>query len=93
MLDKWLDPVLLLLTALTLVAGAVAHVAQQPEWASIGWAAGSLVMAGVLLVEILKRLSRGEGGVDLIALLSITAALIFGQALVAALIEIGRAHV
>ncbi|AMZ70345.1 MULTISPECIES: heavy metal translocating P-type ATPase [Pseudomonas] len=88
MLDKWLDPVLLLLTALTLVAGAVAHVAQQPEWASIGWAAGSLVMAGVLLVEILKRLSRGEGGVDLIALLSITAALIFGQALVAALIAL-----
>ncbi|XVN15631.1 heavy metal translocating P-type ATPase [Pseudomonas corrugata] len=88
MLDKWLDPVLLLLTALTLVAGAVAHVAQQPEWASIGWATGSLVMAGVLLVEILKRLSRGEGGVDLIALLSITAALIFGQALVAALIAL-----
>ncbi|NUT88640.1 heavy metal translocating P-type ATPase [Pseudomonas corrugata] len=88
MLDKWLDPVLLLLTALTLVAGAVAHVAQQPEWASIGWAAGSLVMAGVLLVEILKRLSRGEGGVDLIALLSIIAALIFGQALVAALIAL-----
>ncbi len=88
MLDKWLDPVLLLLTALTLVVGAVAHVAQQPEWASIGWATGSLVMAGVLLVEILKRLSRGEGGVDLIALLSITAALIFGQALVAALIAL-----
>ncbi len=88
MLDKWLDPVLLLLTALTLLAGAIAHVAQQPEWASICWAAGSLVMAGVLLVEILKRLSRGESGVDLIALLSITAALVFGQALVAALIAL-----
>lgn len=30
MLDKWLDPVLLLLTALTLLAGAVAHNAHPP---------------------------------------------------------------
>ncbi|WLG65590.1 heavy metal translocating P-type ATPase [Pseudomonas brassicacearum] len=88
MLDKWLDPVLLLFTALTLLAGAVANIAQQPEWASICWAAGSLVMSGVLLVEILKRLARRESGVDLIALLSLTAALVFGQALVAALIAL-----
>lgn len=58
MLDKWLDPALLLLTALTPLAGAIAHVARQP-WASIGWAAGNLVMAGVLLVEIpLRRQAR-----------------------------------
>ena len=35
MLAKWLDPLLLLLTALTLAAGGIAHVAQQPDWASM----------------------------------------------------------
>ena len=72
MLNKWLDPVLLLLTALTLLAGGIAYVAQAPDWASRCWAAGSLVMAAVLLLEIVRRLARREAGVDLIALLSIT---------------------
>lgn len=88
MLSKWLDPVLLLLTTLALLAGGVAHVAQKPEWASMCWTAGSLVMALVLLVEIARRLARREAGVDLIALLSITAALVFDQTLVAAVIAL-----
>jgi cation transport ATPase len=88
MLNKWLDPVLLLLTALTLLAGGVAYVAQKPEWASMCWAAGSLVMSAVLLVEIVRRLARREAGVDLIALLSIAAALVFEQTLVAAVIAL-----
>jgi len=88
MLAKWLDPLLLLLTALTLAAGGIAHVAQQPDWASMCWAAGSLVMVAVLLIEIVGRLARREAGVDLIALLSITSALFFGQALVSAVIAL-----
>ena len=88
MLSKWLDPALLLLTAFTLLAGGVAYLAQEADWASVCWAAGSLVMALILLVEIAKRLARREAGVDLIALLSITAALVFEQALVAAVIAL-----
>ena len=88
MLSKWLDPALLLLTALTLLAGGVAYVAQKPDWASLCWAAGSLVMSAVLLVEIVRRLARREAGVDLIALLSIAAALVFAQTLVAAVIAL-----
>jgi len=88
MLAKWLDPLLLLFTALTLLAGGIALVGQKPEWASVCWAAGSLVMCAVLLIEIVRRLARREAGVDLIALLSITAALLFGQALVSAVIAL-----
>ncbi|MBB3239771.1 heavy metal translocating P-type ATPase [Pseudomonas sp. Tn43] len=88
MLGKWLDPALLLLTTLTLLAGGIAQIAQQSDWASIFWAAGSLVMALVLLVEIAGRLARREAGVDLIALLSIAAALFFEQTLVAAVIAL-----
>jgi heavy metal translocating P-type ATPase len=88
MFSKWLDPMLLLLTTLALLAGGVAHVAHKPDWASMSWAAGSLLMALVLLVEIAGRLARRETGVDLIALLSITAALVFQQTLVAAVIAL-----
>ncbi len=88
MYSKWQDPALLLLSALTLLAGGVAYFAQRPEWASMCWAAGSMVMALVLLVEIVRRLARREAGVDMIALLSITAALAFTQTLVAAVIAL-----
>ena len=88
MLSKWRDPILLLLTTLTLLAGGVAQVTQKPDWASLSWTAGSLVMALVLLVEIVGRLARREAGVDLIALLSIGAALVFKQTLVAAVIAL-----
>ncbi|MET0845636.1 MAG: heavy metal translocating P-type ATPase [Pseudomonas sp.] len=88
MFRKWLDPILLLLTTLTLLIGGLAHVAQKPEWASVAWVAGSLLMAAVLLVEIAGRLARRETGVDLIALLSITAALFFEQTLVAAVVAL-----
>ncbi|WP_439821343.1 heavy metal translocating P-type ATPase [Pseudomonas sp. HLG18] len=88
MFSKWLDPILLLLTTLALLAGVVAHRAQENDWASYCWAAGSLTMALVLLVEIAGRLARREAGVDLIALLSISAALFFEQALVAAVIAL-----
>ncbi|KQZ81542.1 heavy metal translocating P-type ATPase [Pseudomonas sp. Root562] len=88
MLSKWPDPALLLLTALTLLVGGAAHLGQKPDWASLCWAAGSVVMAVILLVEIARRLARGEAGVDLIALLSIVAALLFQQTLVAAVIAL-----
>ena len=88
MFSKWLDPALLLLSAMTLLAGGVAHLWQRPDWASMCWAAGSVVMALVLLVEIVRRLARHEAGVDMIALLSITAALAFAQTLVAAVIAL-----
>ncbi len=45
-------------------------------------------MAVILLVEFARRLARGEAGVDLIALLSIVAALLFQQTLVAAVIAL-----
>lgn len=88
MFGKWLNPLLLLFCVLTLLAGGVAYMAQKPGWASLGWAAGSLVMALVLLVEIAQRLARREAGVDLIALMSMVAALVLEQMLVAAVIAL-----
>jgi heavy metal translocating P-type ATPase len=75
-------------TAMMLLLGAGASLLHSPAWAGHWWATGALVMALVLLVEIFKRLMQGEAGVDVIALLSMTVALILGQSLVAVVIAL-----
>lgn len=54
---RWLDPGLLLVSAVALLFGGVAYAAQQPAWAALIWAGGSSVMALVLAVEIARRLA------------------------------------
>ncbi|MQG95560.1 heavy metal translocating P-type ATPase [Pseudomonas sp. MN1F] len=85
---RWLDPALLGICLLALLTGGLAYVAQRPAWAALAWATGGLVMAGVLAVEMLRRLARGEAGIDLIALLSIGAALALENMLVAAVVAL-----
>lgn len=85
---RWLDPVLLLVCVLALSTGGLAYAAQHPGWAALIWAVGSAVMAVVLAVEMVKRLARGEAGIDLVALLSIGAALALEQTLVAAVVAL-----
>ncbi|MFV3338831.1 heavy metal translocating P-type ATPase [Pseudomonas sp. NY15349] len=85
---RWLDPVLLLVCVLALLAGGLAYAAQQPAWASVIWAGGSAIMAVVLAVEMTQRLARREAGIDLIALMSIGAALALEQMLVGAVVAL-----
>ncbi|GLO02732.1 heavy metal translocating P-type ATPase [Pseudomonas sp. BN505] len=85
---RLLDPALLGICLLALLTGGVAYAAQRPAWAALAWATGGLVMAGVLAVEMLRRLARGEAGIDLIALLSIGAALALENMLVAAVVAL-----
>lgn len=86
MAQRWLNSSLLLVCVLALLTGGLAYLAQQPAWAALAWATGGAFMALVLVVEMARRLARGEAGIDLIALLSIGAALILEQMLVAALV-------
>lgn len=58
------------------------------ELATLLWNGISLLAAGLLLMDILARLRRKEIGVDLIALLAIGTAVLFDQALVAALVAV-----
>lgn len=85
---RWLDLGLLLVSGLALLFGAGAYAAQQPAWAALIWAGGSSVMALVLAVEIVRRLAKREAGIDLIALVSILAALWLEQMLVGAVIAL-----
>jgi len=87
-LRGWLNAALLLLTALALPAGLLLHGLRLDPLARLAWSVSALLMAALLAVEIVIRLRRREAGVDLIALLAIVAAVLLGQALVAAVIAL-----
>ncbi len=87
-LRGWLNAGLLLLTTLALPGGLLLRGLQFDSLARLAWSVSALLMAALLAVEIVIRLRRREAGVDLIALLAIVAAVLLGQALVAAVIAL-----
>ena len=52
------------------------------------WAAGVVPVLAALLLEILRSLRHGEVGLDIVAALSMSAALFFGEALAAAVVAV-----
>ena len=79
---------LLGIALLGLVSGLVLWAAGRPELAAIAWAAGVLPVLAALLVEIVRSLSKGEVGLDIVAALSMSAALVFGETLAAAVVAL-----
>lgn len=88
MTKNWQTPTLLALTLIALPSGLIAHSLDNPTLAAQLWNFSALAVAAVLILEIVQRLIRREVGVDLIALLSITGAILLGEALVAAVIAV-----
>src|SRR3569623_2246850 len=81
-------PLLALLTATGLAAGALARRVGDPTLAEAIWAAVTLPVIATLAVEIVVTLRRGDVGLDIVAGLSMTAALAFGEALAAAVVAL-----
>jgi heavy metal translocating P-type ATPase len=80
---------LLLLWALTgLAAGLVLHYGHWPEWSGLVWLVGVTPVLVTLVVEIVRSLTRGDVGLDIVAALSMSAALIFGETLAAAVVAV-----
>lgn len=52
------------------------------------WVAGVIFVLAALLVEIARSLRRGEVGLDIVAALSMSAALVFGETLAAAVVAL-----
>ena len=74
----------LLACALAALAGGIAvSLAGLPVMARLVWSVGTMPVLAALGVEIVLSLRRGEVGLDIVAALSMTAALIFGEALAA----------
>jgi predicted PurR-regulated permease PerM len=70
LLQDRLKTVLLAIAALGLVAGLGLMVAGLPEPAALAWLAGAVPVLTALLVEIVRSLSKGEVGLDIVAALS-----------------------
>lgn len=67
--------------AVGLVAGAILQWLGPPDWAGPVWALATLPILLTLLLDIVRSLRRGEFGLDVVAALSMSAALVLGEAL------------
>lgn len=74
-------PVLALLALMTLAGGGLASFSDQVAWAYRLWSTGTALVLVALLIEIVRSLARGQFGLDIIAGLSMGAALAFGEPL------------
>src|SRR5262245_56634214 len=64
-----------------LTTGALFWLWGQSDWAGWAWTAGTAPVLAALVAEIVVSLRRGQVGLDLVAALSMTAALAFGEPL------------
>lgn len=80
--------VLPVLAAACLVTGLGLMLAGLDDTARIVWFAGVAPVLATLLVEIVRSLRRGEVGLDIVAALSMSAALFFGETLAAAVVAV-----
>ena len=71
-----------------LVAGLGLHVGGRHDLAELAWTAGVVPALAALGVEIVRSLGRGEVGLDIVAALSMSAALVFGETLAAAVVAV-----
>ena len=81
-------PMLALIAATGLAAGMMARFLGDPALAGPIWTAVTLPVLVALLLDILVSLRRGDVGLDIVAGLSMTAALMFGEALAAAIVAL-----
>jgi cation transport ATPase len=71
-----------------IVLGFALRFAGFKPWVSWVWAGSTVPVLLALLVEIMLALRHGEVGLDIVAALSMTAALVFGQELAAAIVAL-----
>ncbi len=81
--------VALLATALLgLISGLGLWMAGKADLVTFAWAAGVIPVLAALLAEIVRSLWKGEVGLDIVAALSMSAALLFGETLAAAVVAL-----
>jgi heavy metal translocating P-type ATPase len=80
--------VLLVIALLGLTSGIVLQFTGRNDLAPAIWAGGVIPVLAALVVEIVRSLWRGEVGLDIVAALSMSAALVFGETLAAAVVAL-----
>ncbi len=79
---------LLFLAIFALALGLVLHGMDQPGAATLAWRVGVIPVLAALLLEIIGSIRKGEVGLDIVAALSMTAALLFGETLAASVVAV-----
>ncbi len=85
---KLAHPFLAGLAAVGLAAGFAVRLAGLGAWSDTIWVAVTVPILLALLIEIATSLRRGDLGLDIVAALSMTAALLVGQELAAAIVAL-----
>jgi heavy metal translocating P-type ATPase len=83
-----LRPILVTIPAVGLALGFAASWFGWGEWSGGIWAAATLPVLAALLMEIVSSLRRGDIGLDIVAALSMSAALFFGENLAAVVVAL-----
>lgn len=83
-----LKQLLLSIALLGLLAGSGLYLAGRYQLADTVWFVGVIPVLAALLIEIIRSLQRGDVGLDIVAALSMTAALAFGETLAAAVVAV-----
>ena len=85
---KSIRPFLAGVVALGLAVGFAAKLAGLSAWPNAIWAAVTIPVLLALLAEIVTSLRRGDLGLDIVAALSMTGALMVGESLAAAIVAL-----
>ncbi len=83
-----LRPVIVAWPAAGLAIGLAAQLSGWERWAGPIWAAATIPVLAVLVAEIVVSLRRGDVGLDVVAALSMLAALAFGEYLAAVVVAL-----
>ena len=86
--DVPMRPFLIAIPLTGIAAGFGLRVAGLEPWTDWVWAISTVPVLLVLLVEIGRSLRQGDLGLDIVAALSMSAALIFGEELAAAIVAV-----
>jgi heavy metal translocating P-type ATPase len=81
-------PFMVAFPAVGLALGFIVQLLGYGAWSDWIWAACSVPVLLVLLIEIISSLRRGDVGLDIVAALSMSAAVVFGEELAAAVVAL-----
>lgn len=87
-LHRFVRPMLVVVPLLGLILGWGTHLGGVGQWSGSIWATATIPVLGALLVEIFASLRRGDVGLDIVAALSMTGALLFGEHLAAVVVAL-----
>lgn len=82
-MQRYRVAVLVSVAAAGLVIGLIAHYREYADLAALAWSAATGLVLLALAIQVLQALRRGDLGLDIVALLSMSAALLFGEHLAA----------